>query len=77
MRKYKNKLLNTGVDSLKATSKKEVHKAGKFLGNENADAVTKSNSDKTVKPDENSRNVDEIISLEQRDEISKKLRKVL
>ena len=68
MRKYKN---------IKATSKKEVHKAGEFLGNENADAVPKSNDDKTVKPDENSRNVDEIVSLEKRDEILKKLRKVL
>ena len=46
---------------LKSASKKVVHKAGEFLGNKIADAVTKSNGVKIVKPDENPRNVEEII----------------
>ena len=49
MRKYKKELLDTGLDSLKTTSKKVVHKAGEFLGNQIADVVTKSNDDKIVK----------------------------
>ena len=48
--KYKKQLLDTGLDSLKTTSKKVVHKAGEFLGNKIADAVAKSNDDKVVKP---------------------------
>ena len=48
-RKYKKQLLDTGLDSLKTASKKVVHKAGEFLGNKIADAVTKSNDDKIVK----------------------------
>ena len=68
-RKYKKQLLETGLDSLKTTSKK---------GYKIADAVTKSNDDKIVKPDENPRSVEEtIILLEKRDEILNKLRKVL
>ena len=55
-RKYKKQLLDTGADSLKTASKKVVHKAGEFLGEKTADAVTKSN-DKIVKPQENPRNV--------------------
>ena len=35
----KNKLVNTGLDSLKNASKKVVHKAGEFIGNKIADAV--------------------------------------
>ena len=67
----------TGLDSLKTTSKKVVHKAGEFLGKKIADAVTKSNNDKIVKPDETLRNVEQIIiPLEKRDEIFKELRKV-
>ena len=31
-RKYEKQLLDTGLDSLKTTSKKVVHKAGDFLG---------------------------------------------
>ena len=32
-KKYKKHLLDTGLDSLKSTSKKVVQKAGEFLGN--------------------------------------------
>ena len=65
---------NTGLDSLKTVSKKVVHKAGEFLGNKIADTVTKSNDDKIVKPDEISRNVEEIIiPPEKRDKILNKL----
>ena len=74
MRKYKKELLDTGLDSLKTTSKKVVHKAGEILGNQIADVVTKSNDDKIVKQEP----VEEIIiPLEKRDEILNKLRKVL
>ena len=34
-RKYKNQLLGTGLDAVKTTSKKSVHKAGTFLGKKN------------------------------------------
>ena len=44
-------MLDTGLDYLKAASKKAVHKAGKFLGNKIADTVTKSNDYKIVKTD--------------------------
>ena len=53
------KILDIGLDSLKTASKKVVHKTGEFLKNKIADAVVKSNDDKIVKPDENSRNVEE------------------
>ena len=43
------------------TSKKVVHKIGEFLGNKTPDAVTKLSDNKVVKPDENSRNFEEII----------------
>ena len=73
--------MNTRLDAVKTTSKKVVKKAGESLGNKIADTVTqtsKSNNDKSVKPDENQRNVEEIIiPLEKRDEILNKLRKVL
>ena len=49
MRKYKKQLLHTGLDPLKTDSKKVVHKAGEFLGNKIADAITKWNGDKIVK----------------------------
>ena len=39
-REYKKQLLNTGLDSLKTTSKKLVRKAGEFLRNKMGDAVT-------------------------------------
>ena len=56
--KYKKQLLDTGPDSLKTPSKKVVHKANEFIGNKIADALTKSNEDEIVKPDENSRNAE-------------------
>ena len=75
-RKYKKQLLDTPLDYLKTASKKVVHQAVEFLGNEIADAVTKSNDNKIVKPDGNSRNVEEIITPPKKgEEISNKLRK--
>ena len=77
-RKYKKQLLDTGLDAVRAASKKVIHKAGEFLGNKIAETVTKSNDDEIVKPDENRRNVEEIIiPLEERDEILNKLRQIL
>ena len=74
----KKKLLDTGLNSLKIASEKVFHKAAEFLRNKIADAVTKSEDNKTVKPDENPRNVEEvIIPLEKIEEILNKLRKVL
>ena len=49
MRKYKKQLLDSGLDSLKNTSKKVVHKAGEFLENKIVDGVTKSYNDSTEK----------------------------
>ena len=73
-RKYKKQLLDTGLDAVKTASRKVVHKAGEFLGNKIADAVTKSNDDKIVKQEP----VEEkIIPPEERDEILNKLRQVL
>ena len=69
--KYKKQLLHTGRDSLKAASRKEVHKTGKFLGNKIAGKIEKP---KYV-IDKNPRNVKEIIILpEKMKEILKKLR---
>ena len=69
--------MDTGIRSLK-TAFTKVHKAGKFLGNKIADEVTKSNYNKIVKPDENPRNVEEIIiPPEKRDRILNKMRKLL
>ena len=57
--------------------RKVVHRASQILGNKIADAVTKSSNDKIVKPDENPRNIEEIIiPLEKRDWILNKLRKM-
>ena len=54
-------------------SKKVVHKVGEFLGNKTPDAVTKLSDNKVVKPDENSRNFEEIIILpEKREQILNK-----
>ena len=74
--------MDTGLDSLKTASKKVVHRTSELLGNKIADAVTKSNDDKIVKPkhviDENPRNVEEIIiPPEKREEILNALRQVL
>ena len=67
-----------GLDAVKTASKKVLHKGGKFLGNKIPDTVTESNNDKIVKPDENTRNVKDLIILpEKRDEILNKLRKAL
>ena len=61
--KYRRQLLDTGINA----SKKVVHKKGEVLGNKITDAVAKSRNDKIVKPDGNSRNVEEImISPEKR-----------
>ena len=69
-RKHKN---NTGVDVLKNASKKLVHETGEFLGNQIADAVSKSNDDKIAK----SEPVEEIIiQPEERAEVLNKLRQV-
>ena len=66
--------MNTGLNSLKTASKKVVHKAGGFLENKTADAVTKSNYDKIVEQEP----VEEIIiPLEKRDEILDRLKNVL
>ena len=47
--KYKKQLMDIGLHSLKTASKKVVYKAGENLENKIADAVNKSNDDKTVK----------------------------
>ena len=71
-------LLDTGLDAVETVSKKVVHKASEFLGNETGDAVTKSNNDEIVKLDKNPRNVEEMINLpEIRNEIINKLRQLL
>ena len=44
-RKYKKQVLDTGLDA----SQNIVHKAGEFIGNKIAEAITKSNDDKIVK----------------------------
>ena len=70
--------MDTGLDAVNTASKKAVHKAGEFIGNKIAYAVTKSNDDKIMKPDENPRNVEKINKPpEKRDEILNKLGKVL
>ena len=72
-RKYKKQLLNTGLDAAKTASKKIVHKAGEFLGNKIADAITKSNDDNIEKQEP----IEEvIIPSEKREEILNNLRKV-
>ena len=67
---YKKQLLDTGLDA----SKKVVHKAGEFIGNKIADAVTKSNNDNTERQEP----VEEIIiPLKKREEILNKLKNKL
>ena len=66
--------MDTGLDAVKTASKKVVHKAGGFLGNKTADAVTKSNDDKIVKEEP----VEVIIiPIEKREELLNELRKSL
>ena len=43
-RKYNKQILSKGLNA----SKKVVHKAGEFIGNQIADAVTKLNDDKIL-----------------------------
>ena len=77
-RKYKKQFLDTGVDSLKAASKKIDHKTGEFLRNKIADKVIMTIDDKIVKPFENQENVEQkIILTEKREEILNKLRQEL
>ena len=66
--------MDMGLDAVKTASKKLVHKAGEYIGNEIADAVTKSNDD-NIKKEEPVEKI--IIPPEKRDEILNKLRKVL
>ena len=66
--------MDTGLNVVKTASKKVVHKAEEFIGNKTVDGVTKSNDDKIVKQEA----VEEIIiPSEKRDEILRKLRRVL
>ena len=77
-RKYKKQFLDTGVDSLKAASKKIDHKTGEILRNKIADKVIMTIDDKIVKPFENQENVEQkIILTEKREEILNKLRQEL
>ena len=70
--------MDTRLHSLKNASKKVVHKEGEFLGNKNADEVTKWTDGKIVNSDENLGNVEEIvIPPEKRDEKLMELRKAL
>ena len=59
----KSKYWVEDLDAVKTFSKKVIHKASQFLKNKTADAVTKSNHDKIVKPYKNPINVKEIINL--------------
>ena len=69
------KKLDTGLDSsLKTASKKVVHKAGEFIGNKIADAVTKW-KDNNIEKQEPVGEI--IIPLEKVDETLSKMRKVL
>ena len=63
--------MDKGLDA----SKKVVHKAGEFIGNKIADAVTKSNDDNIKKKEP----AEEIIIIppEKREEILNNLRRVL
>ena len=68
--KYKKQLWDKGLDA----SKKVVYKAGEYLRNKIADVVTKSND---VNTQEQEPVQEIIIPSEKREEILKKLRKVL
>ena len=75
-RKYRKQLLDT--DSLRNASKKAVHQSCEFLGKKIVGTTIKSNDDKIVKPDENSRNVEKlIIPPEKKKEVLNKLRQLL
>ena len=47
--KYKNLLLDTGLDSLKTTFKKVFYKTSEFIENKIADALVKLNDDMKMK----------------------------
>ena len=48
-RNCKKQLLDTGLGAVETASKMVVHKAGEFIGNKIADAVTKSNDNNIEK----------------------------
>ena len=60
-KKYRKQLLDTWIDSLKTAAKIIVHKTSEYLGNKIADTLAKSYDEKIVKPDENSRDVEETV----------------
>ena len=66
--------MDTGLHSLKTSSKKVVHKAVEFIGSKIEDAVTKSKND-NIEKKEPAEEI--IIPLEKREEILNKLGKVL
>ena len=69
-KKNRKQLLDTGLNFLNTAFKKVVHKAGEFLGSKIESTVAKSNDNKIVKPNENLRNVEEIvIPIEKREKI--------
>ena len=87
VRKYRKQLLNTGLYSSRTASKRVVHEIGELLGYKISYAVAESNDDKNVKKnrreiltkniDENSRNVEVIItSPEKIEQMSNELRQV-
>ena len=69
-KKYEKQLLDTELNA----SKKVVHKAGEILGNEIADAITKSNDD-YIEKQEAAEEI--IIPPEKREEMLNKLRNLL
>ena len=69
-RKYKKLILDKGLDA----SKKVVHKAGEFIGNEIADVLSKSTNDNIEKQEPVEKIV---IPPEKRKKILNKLRRVL
>ena len=76
--KYQKQSLNTAIDFLKNASEKVVYSAGEFMGNEIAGAVAKLCDNEVVKPDQLSRNVEEIIiPSDKRGQILNTLRQAL
>ena len=49
VKKYKKKLLDTVLDSLKTATKKVVYTTGKFFGKKIPEAVTQTSGNKIVK----------------------------
>ena len=68
-RKYKKQLLDTGLN---ASKKVEFHKAGEFIENKIADAITKSSSD-NIEKEEPVKEI--IIPPEKREEMLTKMSK--